>query len=145
MTRAFAVLAMAVLLAACAASRKEPPPKPFVGTVWEAVMELPLPGPQPHVQFGDGRMEGWGGCNRFTSRYVQDAVGARAIVIGRIDSGRRGCEPGAQLAESRFLEVLQSVSSYSIIADSMTMSGSAGSLKFRAKGSELPPPTETRP
>jgi hypothetical protein len=34
------------------------------------------------------------------------------------------------------LEVLQAVSSYSITADSMTMTGSGGSLKFRALPAE---------
>ena len=132
------VVAMGILglAAACATSKKEPPPTPFTATRWDAVLELPPPGEQPYVQFGDGRVEGWGGCNRFSARFVQDAVGARAIVVGRIDTGRRGCDPSAQAAESRFLEVLQSVSSYSITGDTMTMSGSGGSLKFRAHSEE---------
>ena len=38
------------------------------------------------------------------------------------------------------LEVLQSVSSYSVTGDRMTMTGSAGTLKFRAD-----PPNEEKP
>jgi heat shock protein HslJ len=131
MTRWLAALAVP-LLCACAATRSEPPPKPFAGTRWQVVMELPLPGEQPNLRFGDGRMEGFGGCNRVNARYVQDTVGARALVIGRIESGRRGCEPGVQNAESRMLEVLQAVSSYSITGDAMTMTGSGGTLRLRA-------------
>jgi heat shock protein HslJ len=132
------VLAIPLLCACSSLQQKEPPPKPFAGTHWEVVLELPVTGEQPNFRFGDGRMEGWGGCNRVAARYVQDAVGARAIAIGRIDSGRRGCDPATQAAESRVLEVLQSVSSYLIIADTMTMSGSAGTLRLRAKEEKKP-------
>jgi heat shock protein HslJ len=124
----------AVALAGCAATKKEPPPKPFAGTRWEVVLELPLEGEQPHFRFGDGRVEGYAGCNHVNARYIQDTVGARAIVIGRIESGRRACAPGLRAAEERVLEVLQAVSSYTITVDTMTMTGSAGTLKFRAVG-----------
>ena len=127
------VIAAAVAIAAgCAMRKPEPPPKPFVGTKWVLQLELPIAGEQPYVRFGDGRMEGFGGCNRVAARVVQDAVGARAIAIGRIDRGTRACDPSAQEAEARTLEVLQAVSSYTIVIDMMTMSGSGGSLKFRS-------------
>ncbi|MGZ5035068.1 MAG: META domain-containing protein [Usitatibacter sp.] len=124
--------AMLPIAVGCAATQKEPPPRPFVGTRWEVILELPMAGEQPSFRFGDGRMEGYGGCNRISARYVQDTVGARAIVIGRIETGMRSCDKGAQAAERQMLEVLQSVSSYSITADTMTMTGSGGTLKFRA-------------
>ena len=130
--RAALVLFAAAMLAACAAQKKEPPPKPFVGTKWVAQLELPIQGEQPSFRFGDGRMEGWGGCNRVGARYVQDTVGSRFIAIGRIDRGTRACDPGNQAAEVRVLEVLQAVSSYTITGDEMTMTGSGGSLKFRS-------------
>ena len=128
--RILVVLAAALLAAACAMQKKEPPPKPFIGTKWVVQLELPIEGDQPWVRFGDGRMEGFGGCNRVAARFVQDTVGSRFIAIGRIDRGTRGCEQSTQLAEARMLEVLQSVSSYVITIDEMTMTGSGGSLKF---------------
>jgi heat shock protein HslJ len=128
--RTLAVLAVAALAAACAMQKKEPPPKPFIGTKWVAQLELPIQGDQPWVRFGDGRMEGFGGCNRIAARFVQDTVGSRFIAIGRIDRGTRGCDESSQLAEVRVLEVLQSVSSYVITIDEMTMTGSGGALKF---------------
>ena len=134
----FAV-AMLVALAGCAAQKKEPPPKPFTGTRWQVVLELPLAGEQPSMRFGDGRVEGFGGCSRFAARYVQDTVGARAIAIGRIDIDRRLCGAGAQAAESRMLEVLQSVSSYAVNAETLTMSGSGGTLNFIALPPEVKP------
>jgi heat shock protein HslJ len=129
-----------LVVCACSAPKKEPPPRPFVGTKWQVQLELPMSGEQPHLRFGDGRMEGFGGCNRIVARYVQDTVGARAIAIGRIDSGTRACDASSREAEQRMLEVLQSVSSYSIKADTMTMTGSGGTLRFRAD-----PPHEVKP
>ena len=54
------------------------------------------------------------------------------FAIGRIEVDRRLCDPGPKAAEARVLEVLQSVSSYTITADTMVMSGSAGALTMRA-------------
>lgn len=127
----FAWVLVAMLAAGCGSlQKKEPPPKPFIGTKWTVLLELPLQGTQPWVQFGDGLMEGFGGCNRIGARYVQDTVGTRFIAIGRIDRGTKACDQRNQLVEARVLETLQSVSSYRIIADGMTMQGSAGALKF---------------
>ncbi|HZZ91415.1 MAG TPA: META domain-containing protein [Usitatibacter sp.] len=122
------------LVAACASTKKEPPPKPFAMTKWEVVLERET-APQhvrPWVAFADGMMEGFAGCNPVTARYVQDSVGARAIAIGRISVERGGCDVRSQLIQTHILEVLQAVSSYTITQDVMTMSGSAGTLTFRA-------------
>lgn len=135
----FAVLLSLSALAGCASQPKEPPPKPFAGTRWQVQLELPIAGEQPNMRFGDGRVEGFGGCNKFAARYVQDSVGARAIAIGRIEIDRRLCEAGPKAVEARMLEVLQYVSSYTITADTMTMSGSGGTLKFRALPEEKKP------
>ena len=129
----------ACLAAGCAATKKEPPPRPFIGTKWQVLLDLPPPGEQPYVRFGDGRMEGFGGCNRIEARFVQDTVGSRFVSIGRIQKGTRACDPSAQAAERNVLEVLAAVSSYSITADAMTMTGSGGSLKFRADPPDPPP------
>ena len=73
--RAAAALGAIVLLSACGAMpKKEPPPRSFTGTRWEVILELPVPGEQPNFRFGDGRMEGFGGCNQVSARYVQDTV-----------------------------------------------------------------------
>ena len=127
-----AALATAFLLAACAPKKPEPPPKPFIGTKWVVQLELPVKGEQPWMRFGDGRMEGFGGCNRVAARFVQDTVGSRFVAIGRIDRGTRACDQSNQESEARVLEILQAVSSYVINNDLMTMSGSGGSLKFQS-------------
>ena len=44
---------VALLAAGCGSLQKtEPPPKPFIGTKWTVVLELPLQGTQPWLQFG---------------------------------------------------------------------------------------------
>jgi heat shock protein HslJ len=131
-TGVFPALAALLFAAACATPAREPPPKPFIGTRWQVMLELPLAGEQPNMRFGDGRVEGFGGCNKFTAQFVQDTVGARAIAIRRIDVDRRLCDAAPRAVESRMLEVLQSVSSYSVTGDTMTMTGSGGTLRFRA-------------
>ena len=127
------VAVLAAFVAGCGSlQKKEPPPKPFVGTKWVVVLELPVAGEQPYFRFGDGRMEGFGGCNKVSARYLQDTVGSRFIAIGRIDRGTKACDSGTQVAEARILEVLQGVSSYTITIDQMVMSGSSGVLNFRS-------------
>ena len=131
-TTTTAALAAVFLLAACAPKKPEPPPKPFIGTKWVAQLELPIEGEQPWVRFGDGRMEGFGGCNRIAALYVEDSVGASAIGIRRIEAGRHACDRTARDVEEHIVGTLQAVSSYSITANTMTMSGSAGTLRFVA-------------
>jgi heat shock protein HslJ len=133
MLRTAAVLLLP-LAAACATTKKEPPPKPFTGTRWEVVLERePAPQHVPWFTFADGLLEGFAGCSQVTARYVQDTVGAGAIAVGRLNVGRGGaCDARAEAVQSHMLEVLQAASSYSIIADLLTMSGSGGTLKLRA-------------
>ena len=133
MRSTFAALLALLLVCSCGVmDKKEPPPKPFAGTRWDVVLELPLPGEQPYFRFGDGRMEGFGGCNRVHAQYLSDSVGTRTIAIRRIESGTRACDPGAKQVENRILSTLQSVSDYSITGDVMKMAGSAGTLMLRA-------------
>ena len=51
--RRWMLAVLAVAVAGCAATKKEPPPKPFTGTKWQMQLELPLAGEQPYVRFGD--------------------------------------------------------------------------------------------
>jgi heat shock protein HslJ len=135
MRRSFVVAGLALLAAGCGmmTPSKEPPARPFIATRWEAILDLPLSGEQPSLRFGDGRVEGFGGCNRFVARATQDAIGARAIIIGRIEMDRRICtDPSAQMAETRLIEVLQTTTSYEVLGEMLTITGSAGTMRFKA-------------
>ncbi|MBK7657696.1 MAG: META domain-containing protein [Betaproteobacteria bacterium] len=133
-------LAALVLLAACefAPVKREPPPLPFTGTKWMLVTERKLEKP-PYLEFGDGAVTGFGGCNRVMGRYVQDAVGAGAIVFSSIASARMMCEPVLMTIEDRILAVLRSSTSVHVKANTLQLDGSAGTLRFIAEGTELPP------
>lgn len=133
MTRKIAALALAALVPACTALQpKEPPPKPFAGTRWDLVLELPLPGEQPYLRFGDGRMEGFAGCNKVNAQYLSDTLGVKTIAIRRIETGSHACDASARLVEQRILGTLQFVQHYAITGDVMKMSGSSGTLTLKA-------------
>ena len=70
------IVPVAFVVSACAAGygQKEPPPKPFLATKWQLVMDIPPAGELPYVRFGDGRIEGFGGCSKFVGRYIQSLV-----------------------------------------------------------------------
>src|SRR5260221_9159003 len=88
-TGGIALVAALAFLAGCAATRKEPPPKPFAGTRWQVVLELPLAGEQPNMRFGDGRVEGFGGWRRLQGEDVEGFLGARPLASGRVPGGPR--------------------------------------------------------
>ena len=134
------VAAVLFALAGCefAPVKREPPPLPFTGTKWMLITERKLERP-PYLEFGDGAVTGFGGCNRVMGRYVQDAVGAGAIVFSSIASARMMCEPVLMTIEDRILAVLRSSTSVHVKANTMQLDGSAGTLRFVAEGTELPP------
>ena len=140
MIRLAAFAALALTLAACNMDpKREPPPKPFTGTKWLLQLEVPSEGEAPFLQFGDGHVSGFTGCNRLNGRYQQDAVGAGAIVFTQVSVSKRGCEARLMTIESRILEVLGSSTSVQVVADTMRIDGSAGKLDFRA-----PPPAPAK-
>jgi heat shock protein HslJ len=127
-------LALALLLVACSSTRnKEPPPKPFAGTRWQFVLQAPLPGEAPYVLFGEGHLEGFGGCNHFMAGYVEDSVGAGAIAVRRIEMPERHmCDATAQAAESYLLDALKAASSFAITGNTLVLSGPGGTLRLHA-------------
>jgi heat shock protein HslJ len=138
-----APIALVVLLAGTGCNyvpiNREPPPLPFTGTKWMLVTERKFEKP-PYLEFGDGAVTGFGGCNRVMGRYMQDAVGAGAIVFSSIASARMMCEPVLMTVEDRILAVLRSSTSVHVKANTLQIDGSAGTLRFIAEGTDLPPP-----
>jgi heat shock protein HslJ len=139
--RATAALAF-LALAACANAPavREPPPLPFTGTKWMLVTERKLePAQQPYLEFGDGAVTGFSGCNRLMGRYQQDAIGAGAIVFSTIASTKRMCPDVLMVIEDRILAVLRSSTSVKVTGNTMKLDGSAGSLNFVAEPVAPPP------
>jgi heat shock protein HslJ len=129
-----AALVLLPLLPACGLGdvKREPPPLPFVGTKWMLVTERKVTGELPYLEFGDGAVSGFSGCNRVMGRYIQDTVGAGAIVFSSISSTKRLCDDPLMAIESRMLSVLRSSTNVRVMADTLRIDGSAGALDFRA-------------
>lgn len=127
-------LALLVLLPACqfVPVKREPPPLPFVGTKWMLVTERKLAGEAPYLEFGDGAVTGSSGCNSILGRYLQDSVGAGAIVFSTIGTSKRLCDGVAMALEERLLGVLRSSTSVRVTGDTLRIDGSAGGLDFKA-------------
>ncbi|MBK6982198.1 MAG: META domain-containing protein [Betaproteobacteria bacterium] len=127
-------LALLVLLPACqfVPVKREPPPLPFVGTKWMLVTERKLAGEPPYLEFGDGAVTGSSGCNSILGRYLQDTVGAGAIVFSSIGTSKRLCDGVAMAVEERLLGVLRTSTSVRVTGDTLRIDGSAGGLDFKA-------------
>ena len=68
------ILGVLPLMMACSGTLpgREPPPKPFTGTKWLLVTERRPAGEPPYLEFGDGAVTGYSGCNRIMGTYEQD-------------------------------------------------------------------------
>lgn len=132
--RAAALAAVATLLAACqlVPVKREPPPLPFTGTKWVLVTERRLTGEQPWLEFGDGAVSGFSGCNRVMGRYLQDTVGAGAIVFSSVSTTKKLCEDTLMAVEDRMLAVLRTSTNVRVTGDTLRIDGSAGALDFKA-------------
>jgi heat shock protein HslJ len=127
-------LLVAPLLAACplVPVQREPPPLPFVGTKWMLMTERKPVGEAPYLEFGDGAVTGSSGCNRIMGRYVQDTVGAGAIVFSSLATTKKACDEVSMAIEERMLSVLRSSTNVRVAVDTMRIDGSAGGLDFKA-------------
>ena len=139
--RAILAAALAAHAAACANAPavREPPPLPFTGPKWMLVTERKLPGEPAYLEFGDGAVTGFSGCNRVMGRYVQDAIGAGAIIFSTLSTTKRMCEDPVMAVEERMIAVLRSSTSVFVKANTLQLDGSAGTLRFIAAGTEAPP------
>jgi heat shock protein HslJ len=122
------------LLAACplVPVKREPPALPFVGTKWMLMTERKPAGEAPYLEFGDGAVSGSSGCNRIMGRYVQDTVGAGAIVFSSLATTKKACDEVSMAIEERMLSVLRSSTNVRVAVDTMRIDGSAGGLDFKA-------------
>lgn len=143
--RAALAATLALLSAACANAPavREPPPLPFTGTKWTLVTERKLEGEQPYLEFGDGAVTGFAGCNRIMGRYVQDTIGAGAIVFRTIATSKRMCDDSRMAVEERVIEVLRSSTNVKVTGNTLRIDGSGGKLDFT--GPPPPPPPAPAP
>jgi|AGTN01.2.fsa_nt_gi Uncharacterized lipoprotein NlpE involved in copper resistance len=82
---------------------------------------VPALGREPHLilKAGDGRVNGFGGCNTFIGSYKLDPATSR-ISFGQVASTMMACASGMDV-EHAFHEVLRTVDNYSLNGDSLTL------------------------
>ncbi|HEX2449059.1 MAG TPA: META domain-containing protein [Methyloceanibacter sp.] len=96
------------------------------GSKWHpsfmTALEIPS-GVHMTVQFGpDGRITGFGGCNRFFGGYT---ISGDHIKIGPLGSTRKGCLGLTQL-ETSFFATLEAAKSFEQDENTLTLFGAAG-------------------
>jgi len=83
---------------------------------------------------------GFSGCNRIMGRYVQDTVGAGAIVFSTIATSKRMCEDPRMAVEERIIAVLRSSTNVKVTGNTLRIDGSGGKLDFTGPPPPLPAP-----
>jgi heat shock protein HslJ len=78
-------------------------------------------------------------------RYVQDAIGAGAIVFRSIATTKRMCEDPRMAVEERVINVLRSSTNVKVTGNTLRIDGSAGKLDFTAPIPLPPPPAPPTP
>lgn len=106
----------------------------LVGTEWSVVKlqgaDL-VPGTSVTLQFGEGTVAGFGGCNRYGHGEVDGKVTAGwysqdgdRLSIGPVAANAMGCVPaGITEQETRYFQALTAVQRFAIPGDSLTLFG----------------------
>ncbi len=114
------------------------PDRALVNTYWKLVELSATPASagdrqrEPHLilQAQDNRLAGSGGCNRLIGAYT---LSGAQLSFGQVASTRMACAEGME-QEQRFLAALETVRSYSIAGNALTLDDAAGLVvaKFEA-------------
>ncbi|MFM8330089.1 MAG: META domain-containing protein [Candidatus Methylumidiphilus sp.] len=102
--------------------------KELDGVEWTAAeidgQPLPAGGKRPTLQFKDGRIAGFGGCNRYMGQVSESAPGQ--ITVGRLAGTLMACPPQAGDLERRFQASLGKATQYSFFKGGLLLSGMEG-------------------
>lgn len=143
--RALPILLAAALAAACAPVEKgEDVTKPAsagqaaavpvaVDREW-AVFELggaPVAGRGPTIAFGEGRIFGFSGCNRYTGPV--SFTGADGIRVGAAGMTMMACPEPQMALEQRFARVLEAVARWEVTDGVLALIGADGEVLARAR------------
>jgi heat shock protein HslJ len=82
------------------------------------------------IQFGgEGKVSGFGGCNRFSGAY---RLSGERIVIGPLASTRMACvDEGAMQTEARFFRILQAAARFQRDRAKLSLKDEAGAIIAR--------------
>ncbi len=91
-----------------------------------------LPGTAVTLQFKQGELAGFAGCNTYTGEYtaVDNGDGTYSISLGQLTTSRLACPVDILNQESAYLSLLQQATTANIQENSIVLSSPAGELLF---------------
>jgi heat shock protein HslJ len=91
-----------------------------------------LPGSAVTLQFLNGQLAGFAGCNDYNGSYtaVDNGDGTFAVTLDRLTTGRRSCPQDVMTQEDNFTNMMESATSAAIQENMLTLSGPNGQLVF---------------
>ena len=84
----------------------------------------------PTIEFGDGTVSGFAGCNTFTGSYTADES---TITIGPLATTKIGCDRPASAVETAYLAGLADAKGWTIGGDGRLSLGGFHLLRFAAR------------
>lgn len=129
LTRRAAALALAFLLAACAAMTSSAEAPDLDRTAW-VLASLPgqtlLADPVPTAQFEGGRVQGTDGCNRYFAPYTR--TGSALQVGERGGMTMMACPPAVMKQAEAFMGALKGARSYRVAGGRLELLGADGTV-----------------
>jgi PKD repeat protein len=91
-----------------------------------------LPGTAITLQFQNGQLVGFAGCNDYRGRYTaaDNGDGTFAVTVDRLATGRRACPPDIMTQENSFENAMQTITTAVIQENMLTLSGPDVQLVF---------------
>ena len=121
----------------------------LAGTEWtlSSLDDRPLPASarSPTLLFGDARVSGFGGCNRYTGTVGSKRLGT--LSVGALATTKMACAAPTMDVEDRYLAALAMVSQCALVAGRLqlsgTLEGTSRTLTFE-RGAALTPGDQSR-
>lgn len=120
----------------------------IVGHAWALVSmdgEALAEGEPPTMTLAeDGRIAGFGGCNRYFGAYELEGD---KLEVSDLGATKMACPPPQMGLEDRFFECLEAARYLTLEGSQLTLTGDEGALVFTQQESELPEqePPDTEP
>ena len=119
-------------------------PAELAGTEWtlSSLDDRPLPASArpPTLLFGDARVSGFGGCNRYTGTVASKRLGT--LSVGALATTKMACAGPAMDVEDRYLAALAAVSQCALVAGRLQLSGAvegtSRTLTFERRAAPVP-------
>ena len=91
-----------------------------------------LPGTAITLQFMQGQLAGFAGCNSYNGSYAatDNGDGTYGIVAGQVSTGRRTCPADIMTQENNYITALQQSTSAAVQENMFTLSSSTGTLVY---------------